>query len=565
MDVAVDTSRSGPRSRVLAIGVDAAEPWLVEEMIADGSLPSLSALRDSGRFAHLENQRAYRSEALWTAFTTGQGPESNGYWTNVGFDPSTYDVFDMGASGLPGFWSGPDRGRSIIFDVPHTTIRDDDDAVICTGWGCHSPLYPRASNPPGLLAEIDERFGPHPAWGADETSCWFDADYLAQLEAALLAGPAARGRVLRWLWDRYPDWQFTLTVFSETHSAGHHGWHGIDTTHPAAAAPTAAAAGAMVRSVLRAVDAEVGELVRAAPHGTTVVVFSLHGMRGNTNDVPSLVLLPELLARLSLGQEFLVERDVDAWEERGYLLPRFSWGQELAVRYREGGVHDLMATALDRLPPRLSTAALDVRHRLTGSAPPHDRFHIGEVPHESRPPQGSFVRSLDWQPTVHYRPHWPAMTAFALPTFSDAHVRLNVVGREARGIVALEDYDVVLDRLIEELHTTVDVRTGKPAVDDVDTPRRKDPLSLSGPPSDLIVYWNPGIEAIEHPTAGRIGPVPFLRTGEHTSNGFCLVAGEGQEAGSAGDVPVASLYATIHELLGWGHSQQGPSILSGVS
>ena len=40
-----------------------------------------------------------------------------------------------------------------------------------------------------------------------------------------------------------------------------------------------------------------------------------------------------------------------------------------------------------------------------------------------------------------YRPYWPRMRSFALPSFGDAYLRVNVAGRERDGRVAVDDYD----------------------------------------------------------------------------------------------------------------------------
>lgn len=541
----------GPQ-RVLAIGLDAAEPTLLRSMMTAGELPHLSALRDRGSWTALENVRSFRSESVWTAFVTGRPSQDHDYWTNVGFDPDTYGVCDVGASGLAPFWSDHRTGPTIVFDVPHTTLHADDDSLMGTAWGAHSPLYPRAGRPHGLLDEIDQRFGPHPAWGADEVSCWFDEDYLVRLRDALVEGPARRGEIVRWLWARQPEWRLTVTAFSESHSIGHHGWHGIDPTNPAAAAATAALAGDAVHRVYRAIDAEVGRLTAAAPDGTAVVVFSLHGMQTNTNDVPSTVLLPELLLRLTTGERRLVGRDDRRWTERPVTQPRFSWGQELALRQRGSLLERVAAGALDRMPPRLARAALELRSRVAGSAPPRDRFVDPEPPGEPAIPVADHRRPIDWQPPVQYQDRWPQMWAFALPTFSDAHVRLNVAGRESNGTIPPERYEQALDDLERQLRRCTDPRTGRPAVADTERVRDDDPLGSGGPPADLVVYWVPGLEAIDHPEAGRIGPVPMLRTGEHSSNGFCVVA-DGQVGAHQQEQavrPASVVTDTILDLLG---------------
>ena len=59
------------RSPVVAIGLDAADPVLIERWLEEGHLPHLARLRDRGVYARLENFEYCRAEAAGTAFLTG--------------------------------------------------------------------------------------------------------------------------------------------------------------------------------------------------------------------------------------------------------------------------------------------------------------------------------------------------------------------------------------------------------------------------------------------------------------------------------------------------------------
>jgi hypothetical protein len=100
-----------------------------------------------------------------------------------------------------------------------------------------------------------------------------------------------------------------------------------------------------------------------------------------------------------------------------------------------------------------------------------------------------------------------------------------------------------------------DARTGKPAVKRVVRTR----LGPDGPavdgdrPSDadLIVIWDGvPIDVVDHPTAGRIGPVPFKRSGSHVHRGFLLAAGPGVAPGARAEGHALDIPPTILTLLG---------------
>jgi hypothetical protein len=163
---------------------------------------------------------------------------------------------------------------------------------------------------------------------------------------------------------------------------------------------------------------------------------------------------------------------------------------------------------------------------------------------------GEHTLVMDYAVPSWYRHHWPSMRAFALPTFADGHVRINLAGRERDGIVAREDYASEVEAVIRVLEECRSVRTGAPAVDEIHWLRRDDPMEPTGPPADVVVVWKDGPDAIEHPELGVVGPIPSLRTGYHTPNGFAVIAGPGVPHEDAGTRSVDDLTATVMALMG---------------
>jgi predicted AlkP superfamily phosphohydrolase/phosphomutase len=530
------------------------ERTLVEPLIGNGSLPNLGAIRDRAVRCRLRNIREYRSELPYTQLLTGKGGAANRYWTTVSFDPATYEVAAVGALDAPPFYALGPGTKVIQFDVPHSVLADDVDGIQITGWGCHSPQYPRAARPAGLLREIDARFGAHPASGNDYEPGWYEPDYLHALSEALTVGAHRRVDVVGWLQEQLPDWELLLTVMSEAHSAGHQMWHGIDVDHPLHTTETAEVAGARLVEIYRAVDAAVGRLVDGLPSDSAVIVFALHGMQPNDNDLPSLVLLPELLHRLWRGRRLLRDGDQTRWAAGGYepLVParHRRWLAEMqaafAGRFRDDPTHWIRR----HIPERLLHGA---RRAAGRSDPP-----VGElgwpVPPETELPIEEIRQwreHLRWQVPTWYRRHWPAMPAFVLPTFSDAHVRINVHGRERHGIVPPDRYRAVGEEVIDIVRRCRDPRTGEPVLEDVVwTHGGGDPFDPVAPDADLVLLWRRPVDALEHPDVGVVGPFPFMRTGNHSSNGFAYVTAPGLEAADIGQRSALDMTPTILHLLG---------------
>jgi predicted AlkP superfamily phosphohydrolase/phosphomutase len=540
-------------SRVAAIALDAADVHVVQHLIDRGELPFLRAVRAGSARYGLRSDALYRSTLLWEAFLAGR--EDAGSWAGGGFvfEPDSYASFQVGALGTMPFYEQAPGIVPISIDVPH--LSPTGSGVRVCSWGGHV-LTSRGSVPRGLLHEIDEQFGPHPAFRADRAYAWHRREYVESLGDALAEGARRRIEVAGWLQERFPDWNLIFVALSEAHSAGENFGHTLDEAHPLASIPTAALAWQKLVEVYRALDDAVGRFAATLPEDTALLVFALHGMTVNDADLPSQALLPELLYRLQRGRSRLLDVDQQKWRRAGFppVVPKsaVTWMQHLDSRWkgaRPGG------SGFRRLGRRfLPNAVLDARQR-------HVERGSRVVPSESAASDESDRghRKLDGSVPSWYREAWPELRAFALPTFSDARVRINLQGRERCGVVPRDEYGRFCAEVEAWVRSSRDARTGRPAVEDVSSPRAGDPLDPEGPDADLVVRWAPGVDAIVHPEVGTIGPYPFRRTGGHTPYGFAWLSGPGIDPGEQGERLARDVPSTILSLLG----QQVPHGIDG--
>jgi predicted AlkP superfamily phosphohydrolase/phosphomutase len=63
---------------VQLIGLDAAEPRLIEQWTDDGSLPTLRTLRREGAYARLRSTADWLVGSTWPTFYTGRLPAETG-------------------------------------------------------------------------------------------------------------------------------------------------------------------------------------------------------------------------------------------------------------------------------------------------------------------------------------------------------------------------------------------------------------------------------------------------------------------------------------------------------
>jgi predicted AlkP superfamily phosphohydrolase/phosphomutase len=153
-------------------------------------------------------------------------------------------------------------------------------------------------------------------------------------------------------------------------------------------------------------------------------------------------------------------------------------------------------------------------------------------------------------PCYHYRHHWPRMAAFAVPSFGDGRIRINLRGRERDGVVEMSAYGETCRTIETLLGECRNPRTGEPAVARVERLAPADPLALPASEADLLVVWRDVAAVIEHPRLGLVGPVPLRRTGGHTPDGIAYIAMPGLEPGDRGVHSSFDVVPTIARLLG---------------
>jgi hypothetical protein len=155
------------------------------------------------------------------------------------------------------------------------------------------------------------------------------------------------------------------------------------------------------------------------------------------------------------------------------------------------------------------------------------------------------------------------MRAFALPSFYDGRVRINLRGRERNGLVPLERYEAACGEIVALLNECRDPVSGDGAVECFEYGHgRNRPLDLNPTDADITVVWKRATLALDHPRLGRMGPFPFRRTGGHTGPfGMAYIASASLHPGDRGERSAFDVVPTLFDLLG----EKPPHEISGRS
>ena len=483
---------------VIALALDAMSAPLLESWVAAGLLPTFARLFREGTYARLASNELNRVENAWLALLQGCTAQCGQEWGHQDYQPGEYGFKERPGYDFrrfPPFYEVAGGVRLALLDIPFARLVPGDRGVQALGWGVESNQSQRQSSPPGLMAELIARHGDHPVYGmrvqtqdgvvttSYRMPCVYDVPGLERIRDQLIGAAGQRTEVIKDLMRR-GEWDLLLGTFAEVHTAGHVFWH---TSQPHVLAPPGAKRDFLLE-VVQAADRSLGDILREAPPDAQVVIFSPHGMQQNAFDLNTMLFLPELLYRWSTGNAALAEGTP------GAAIPAMDFSRH----WREE-VWDL-------------------------------RTAHGEQVLESPAKQEARRDPLDWDPANWYREQWPRMRAFVLPGYSEGMIRINVAGRDGPGGIAPESYASVCDELCEMLMQVTDARTHAPIVANVVRMRaHPDDVPANGAPADLIVEWRDNAvgNVVEHPRHGRIGPVPYFRTGGHTAEGFFLACGAG--------------------------------------
>ena len=512
------------KKSTIVIGLDAGEPRLIEQWMAAGHLPNLSKITQAGGYSRLDNTAHYcgvpteysTTEPLWAAFNTGCRVDTLGYWDTAAYNPDNYGIVcDVVKSGydyqeFAPFYALGENYKVAVLDVPVATLSNEINGPQILGWGGHYPYTVSASNPPELFPKIIEKYGKNPVLHNDN-GLWWNPQYVEWVENACkdsIEGHSAIARAIL----KQDDWDLFLMVFGETHTIGHDVYNYSQEDHAVYNHLTnnGTREEDPVLNTYKRVDKAIGEILAEARPNANIICFSAHGMAGNFTDLLSMAVLPELLYRLHYGKPALAPGKVGTPPGPVVTKPiRNSWPGEIWSQIHEPNpIKKLFRTWTHKKFLRAKKHGLLSPYSLLDEPIEHDI-------------------AMGWMPGMWYSPLWSEMKAFALPAFTNGHIRINLKGRDRDGVVEPEEYFALCDEIAEILYDLVDGRTGNKVVKQV-VKTRTTPLDNNPklPDADLVVIWQePMTDVVDSSRLGRIGPLTHCRAGGHKGQGFIAACG----------------------------------------
>lgn len=492
-------------ARVLVIGIDSGDPGLLKMWSEAGDLPNLKSFAARAVGARTKNPEGLETGSVWPCFHTGLNPGHQPQFDGLRhFATDRYEFAHYGSdAAAPPFWRELSRAgkRAFVFDSPYCHLDPAINGIHIVDYGTHvsargTGRLELTTQPPSVRGEILKIAGPDPLGGipCDDNLCETIDEYRRFRDAHLERIRRKAKITTHYLAGQ--DWDYFEVVFCDLHCMGHHLWHINDAKHPRYDAAFASALGEPLRDGYRAFDAALGEILAVAGPETMVVLFASHGMGPQHTGTG---LLDRILARLEAGPPI---------QERG-----------LSLKGRVRRVwRALPADLRDKLKP--------VTRKFTGALQ-HPTF----LPNRSS-------RKL-------FEVHASNVVG---------GVRVNLIGREANGLVSSDELEPLLDQVAAALLEIVNVETGERLVREVLKPSTLYPGEHLDALPDLLVVWNRNdpIRTVASPKLGTLHQEYLdARTGDHTVEGMVWAAGPGIAPGEL-NAPVqpVDFPPTFREVLG---------------
>ena len=450
------------RVRVIAIAVDAGDPQLVRALADGGELPTFRSLFASGASGLVASSSPpVTSASVWPTFMTATGLRQHQKYSFWAWHPDRMEVDFERFDGLRPFLRAPEMRRRSV--------------------GMLDVPYAPAPEPLNGFEIVE--------WGTQDFSLRSLQTWPPELVSRVRAlagkypipGPLDASA---WSWipadllDRCLEAvrrrgrliehllaeaspEIFITVFPETHIASHMLWHTAEGVDHLSAPVQSDGPGLV--DLFRELDRQIGRALMRSGDEAAVLVFSLYGMRAGRG-VP--LVLDPLFRSVGLA----------------------AWVPELAF---------------STLRRRVPTALKRVYHRFTS---PAMRLGLGKF---------GLIPSYDWSRTK----------AFPLPTDQHGLIRVNLKGREAKGIVEPSEYDRLCDK-IGRLVSGLQMEDGTPVVDGVVRTSSNHQVAVSSRLPDLVIHWSPA--ATREPFKLRTPAIwcelgAARITGEHSPHGFWVL------------------------------------------
>ncbi len=486
------------KSPLILLCMDSAEQSFIKKWAEQGYLPTIASIMNKGFWGTTSGTEIMSEHGIWLSMMSGVPRSKHNYYYWRPLKTGTYDLIhaDLRKVEAKPFWHlFKNNGKTIAtIDIPEVYPVEDLDGIQLANWAPHNPRFEKLTVPSSMLKEIDDNF-PLDEVVDEILNCSVDEDrkILRKLHNQL----ELKGKLCREILSKN-KYDFIAFNFFECHVAGHQ-FATYSPEFPYSAKNQERGAGDLehaTREIYQALDKEFATLMSMLPDNTNVVIVSEIGIQA---DFPSQKLTEDFC--IKLGYQVANTKSLNPMTIARRLVPE---------RWR---------VAVSKNFPKSTREQLYTEQYRT---------------------------KTDWSKT----------TAFSIPAFYTGMLRVNLRGREPRGIVNPgREYAELVDRLILDLEQLVEPVTDQRAVCNIWN--ASDLYDGDPPPElpDIIFEWTavPFFrKRVVHPHCDiRQEQGEYIRDTHHTHIGFIAGAGPGiKNIGELDGIDILDMAPTFLHLMG---------------
>lgn len=453
-------------ARLLMLGLDGGDLDYIQSRAA--VLPCLAQQLKANQLFKLEAPKAL-SGSVWPTFYNGASPGQHGIYQHLVWDAQRMGIRRIKADWCyyKPFWQDIEQaGHSVVvLDVPYSFPVALKKGVEITDWATHGQTLPLGCTHDSARSLL-QQIGKSPI--GRETPIEKTPQELRKIQQQVEASAALKGDLILKL-SKEVDWELFVAVFAETHRGGHTFFSDRDEADTVEDTP--------LLKIYQAVDRALAKIIEGVDADTTVMIFSVHGM---ARDYAQGHVVQPLMKKIN---EVFLAKYAD-------IAPKSPLKTNAIVPY------------LRRVVPA------NLQYAVGAAVPDGVRQWVVEK---------EIIGGLDWHRTP----------GFALRTDIRTELRLNLVGREAQGI--LEPQSELCQQYIDFVKTSFlelrDRETGVSLVDEVVNTHQLFPGQNCEALPDLVITWHsqPPVQQVYSPLVGEVTAKPSAaRGGDHTDFGFAI-------------------------------------------
>ncbi len=485
-------------SKILVIGLDGATFDLLKPWAAQGELPYLKKLMDTGVSRVLQSVIPPISAGAWSSFMTGQNPGKHGVFGFRTYDLRHYTCFNerlVNSSYIAGRTFVDILGKHgyqvAMICVPLTYPVWPINGIMVAGFP--TPEFGNYTWP----VELAARLGIMSIPGDFHTY-----SPAAKLERSLAVLENRTALALETLRD--PRYKVTIVVLSAPDDAHHHFWKFMDPHHPSYNARSARRYGHIPLELYKRCDDAVGRMLACLDEDALVVVMSDHGG----------------------GPSPTCRFNTNAWlHGAGWL--RLKSGRSSQLSYKIG---DVLYTIKEHLP---------FKEHIRRALPVKTLSHLSSILMN--------ITNIDW----------PHTRAYRVPMYATYEgIEINLRGRQPEGCVQPgEEYEQLLRDIQKQLLESYGSSGKNSAIKAV---YRKEEIYAGGyldNAPDLVIEFRDdytGAAGLQSPVISAV-PRAFLDvwSGTHRRDGILIANGRFVRQGvTLEDASIMDLAPTILYALG---------------